>query len=97
ALRLQSLQYSFQPSGFAHTLFQTLVFPTDAISDHWAQIYSANAYRGGTGFLDGVQATIEGLRGVLHILGDLCSIISTWAGMVAVVSGLIALIGAETG
>lgn len=97
ALRLQSLQYAFQPSGFGHTLFQTLVFPTDALSDHWAQVYSANAYRGGTSFMDSVQATIEGLRGVLHIVGDLCSILSAWAGMVAIVAALIALIGAETG
>ncbi|HLL24398.1 MAG TPA: DUF4157 domain-containing protein, partial [Kofleriaceae bacterium] len=99
ALRLQALQYSFQKSGFGNTLFQTLVFPTDAIADHWSQIYKTNSYRGGNGnsFVDGLQATIEGFRGVMHIIGDLAAIISAWAGMVAIGAALIALIGAETG
>ncbi len=99
ALRLQALQYSFQKSGFGNTLFQTLVFPTEAVADHWGQVYATNSYRGGNGnsFVDGLQATIEGLRGLLHIIGDLAAIVSAWAGMVAIVAGLIALIGAETG
>ena len=98
-LRLQALQYGFQKSGFGNTLFQTLVFPTEAVSAHWGQIYSQNVYRSGQGLfsLDGLQATIEGLRGGLHILGDLAAIISAWAGMVAIVAALIALIGSETG
>ena len=99
SLRLQALQYSFQKSGFGNTLFQTLVFPTEAVADHWGQVYATNAYRGGNGnaFVDGLQSTIEGLRGLLHIVGDLAAIVSAWAGMVAIVAGLIALIGAETG
>src|SRR5262249_12322294 len=63
------------------------------------QIYSNNAYRGnqGAGFnADTLQASIEGLRGVLHILGDVSAMISGWAGMVAMVSGLLALVTSET-
>jgi hypothetical protein len=98
-LRIQALGYTFTNQNIGNTLFQALVCPTEAISDHWGQIYSNNAYRGnqGAGFnADTLQASIEGLRGVLHILGDVSAMISGWAGMVAMVSGLLALITSET-
>jgi hypothetical protein len=98
-LRLQSLQYSFTKSGFGNTLFQAFVWPSEALGDHAGQIYSNNAYRGNAPAglnVDTLQATIEGLRGVLHILGDISSLISGWAGIVAAVSGLLALITSET-
>ncbi|MDB4958767.1 MAG: hypothetical protein JWO36_6336 [Myxococcales bacterium] len=98
-VRLQALQYTFQKSGIGNTLFQTFVFPTEALGDHWGQVYKNNAYRGNqsAGFnLDTAQATIEGLRGVLHMLGDLMALISGWAGVVAIISGLLALVTSET-
>ena len=98
-LRIQALGYTFTNQNIGNTLFQALVCPTEAISDHWGQIYSNNQYRGnqGAGFnADTLQASIEGLRGVLHILGDVSAMISGWAGMVAMVSGLLALITSET-
>ncbi len=94
-LKAQSLQYSFAKSGFGNTLFQAFVFPTEAFGEHYGQVYKNNAYRGGsTG--DKWQAAIEGLRGVLHMFGDLAGVIAGWAGIAAIVFGLLALITSET-
>lgn len=98
-LRIQALGYTFSNQNIGNTLFQALVCPTEAIKDHWGQIYSNNAYKGGDSFglnADTLQRGIESLRGVLHIIGDISAMISGWAGMVAMVSGLLALITSET-
>src|SRR5204863_6178658 len=64
--------------------------------DHWGQIYSTNAYRGGKSWADTAQAWIEGLRGVVHIIGDIASVVSAWAGLASLVTGALALILSET-
>ena len=97
-LRIQALQYSFVKSTLLHTVGQFFV-PTDAFGDHYAQIYSANVYRGSSTSwydADAWQSRIEGLRGVLHILGDIAGTIGWLGRMVAVISGLLALITSET-
>jgi hypothetical protein len=94
-LRIQALQYTFQATGFWHMFVET-IWPKTAFADHWNQIYSANAYRGGDSWIDKVQAVIEGARGVLHIVGDIAAMISAWAGLFSIIMGTIALIGSET-
>jgi hypothetical protein len=95
ALRVQALQFSFTPNGIWNTLVETFT-ARNAFQDHFGQIYSANAYRGGNSWADTAQAWIEGLRGVVHIIGDVASVISAWAGLAALVTGALALILSET-
>ena len=52
----------------------------NAFSDHIDQIYSGNAYRGGKSWVDSLQAVIEGVRGVIHLVGDVASVVAGWAG-----------------
>ncbi|HEU0036417.1 MAG TPA: DUF4157 domain-containing protein [Kofleriaceae bacterium] len=95
SLRIQSLQFSFTPNGIWNTLVETFT-SRNAFRDHWGQIYSANAYRGGRSWVDTMQAWIEGLRGVVHIIGDIASVVASWAGMAALVTGALALVLSET-
>lgn len=92
-LKAQALQYSFTKSSFGNTLFQAFVFPTEALGEHYGQIYKTNAYRGSG---DAWQARIEGLRGVLHMFGDLAGVVAGWAGIAALIFGALALITSET-
>ena len=91
-LRLSATQYSFVNSNIGHTLLQ-MVWPSDALGDHWGQIGKLNQYRGddgdGVSFWGGVQRGIEGLRGILHILGDLAAALSAIAGAVAIASAAV--------
>jgi hypothetical protein len=83
----------------APTIWNTLVetfTSKNAFQDHFGQIYSANAYRGGRSWVDTAQAWIEGLRGVVHIVGDIASVVAAWAGMAALVTGALALVLSET-
>ncbi len=95
SLRIQALQFSFTPNGIWNTLVETFT-AKNAFQDHFGQIYSTNAYRGGNSWADTAQAWIEGLRGVVHIIGDVASVISAWAGLAALVTGALALILSET-
>jgi len=95
ALRIQALQFSFTPSGVWNTLVETFT-AKNAFQDHFGQIYTTNAYRGGTSWVDTAQSWIEGLRGVVHIIGDVASVVSAWAGLAALVTGALALIFSET-
>ncbi len=97
-LRIQAFQYTFPKSGFLHTLGQFVV-PTDAFKDHFAEMWSANPYRGGSDGMklgDRIQAGIEMLRGVLHIIGDVAGTISGLAGMLAAASAVLALVTSPT-
>jgi hypothetical protein len=94
-LRIQALQYTFQATGFWHIFVET-VWPWTSFVDHGHQIYSTNAYRGGHSCIDKVQFVIESARGVLHLLGDVASMISAWAGLFSLIMGAIALVGSET-
>ncbi len=92
-LRLTATQYSFVNSNVGHTLLQ-MVWPSDAIGDHVGQIGKLNAYRGndpdgGVSFAGGLQRSIESLRGVLHILGDLAAALSAIAGVVAIGAAIV--------
>ena len=95
SLRVQALQFSFQPNGVWNTLVETFT-AKNAFQDHFGQIYTTNAYRGGTSWVDTAQSWIEGLRGVVHIIGDIASVVSAWAGLAALVTGALALILSET-
>ena len=78
-----------------NTLVETFT-AKNAFQDHFGQIYSTNAYRGGNSWADTAQTWIEGLRGVVHIIGDVASVVSAWAGLAALVTGALALILSET-
>src|SRR5262249_17134451 len=94
-LRIQALQYTFQATGFWHIVVETFTAKTSFV-DHGNQIYWANPYRGGKSWVDTLQAFIEGARGVLHLIGDVASVISAWAGLAALVTGALALAFSET-
>ncbi|MBA2543544.1 MAG: hypothetical protein H0V17_28140, partial [Deltaproteobacteria bacterium] len=95
SLRIQALQFTFTPNGVWNTLVETFT-AKNAFQDHFGQIYSTNAYRGGNSWADTAQTWIEGLRGIVHIIGDVASVISAWAGLAALVTGALALIFSET-
>ncbi|MEO8701021.1 MAG: DUF4157 domain-containing protein [Kofleriaceae bacterium] len=90
-LRIQAVQYSFQPTGVGSAILGSL-WPWEAIKQHGREVSLTNPYDSGS-----AQAWIEGARGVIRILGDVAAWVATVADIVAAVSGLCALISSWTG
>ncbi len=81
SLRIASLQYSFTPSSIWHNFWNGALLPLDNFKEHGRQIASDNAYRGGDGLISKIQVGIEGLRGVVHIVGDIIGMLAGWASL----------------
>jgi len=98
SLRVASIQYSYAPNSIWHNLWQS-VFPLDAFREHGRQIFSANAYRGVSdgSFWGKVQVGIEGVRGVVHLLGDVAAMVGGIGGIVAMAAPLLVKIGGPFG
>ncbi|MBA2541754.1 MAG: DUF4157 domain-containing protein, partial [Deltaproteobacteria bacterium] len=90
-LRIQAVQYSFQPTGVGNAILSSL-WPWEAWKQHGREVSLTNPYDTGS-----LQAWIEGARATIRILGDVAAWIATIADIVAAVSGLLALISSWTG
>jgi hypothetical protein len=93
--RIQSLQFSYNPTSIWHNVWQTLI-PTDNIVEHWRQAFTNNPYGAGTDPADKWQAGLEGLRGVVRLLGDIAGAVANWTGILSGISAALALITSET-
>jgi hypothetical protein len=89
-LRIQALQFTFSPTGFGSMILQS-VWPWQTVKDHALGISSTNPYPPGS-----LERYIEMVRGVIRVLGDVVSWLGTIADIVAMASGLLALITSET-
>src|SRR6185295_5347800 len=92
--RISSISWSHNPTETWHNVWQQF-WPTDNWVDHFRVAFTNNPY--GAGKDDTGQALIEGLRGVVRLIGDTLGMLSNWtAGLSAVCAG-IGVLGSETG
>lgn len=93
--RIQSLQFSYNPSGVWHNIWQGFI-PTDNIADHFRLAFNNNPYAAGTDSTDKWQAGIEYVRGVIRLLGDAAGAVASITGALSGISAALALITSET-
>lgn len=81
-LRLDSMGYTFKSGGFGSAAL-SMVLPLEGLAEGWDRLTGDNVYSSEKGTVAAIQSGIERFRGILKIVSEISSAVSTISAIIA--------------